>query len=171
VSDSKTGIYKEDGLPIEDLILWKKDKKSFADREEEKISNKDLLELEVDLLIPSALGGVITEKNVENIKARVIVEMANAPISPEADSVLLNKDIEIIPDILVNSGGVIVSYFEWKQNKEEEQWTARKVQTKLEEKIKDSYTKVLKEYKENKHADLRRASYVLAIKRILDAEK
>jgi glutamate dehydrogenase/leucine dehydrogenase len=113
VSDSQGGIFNDNGLDINKIIEQKKSRKLLSDLENvEKISNDNLLELDVDLLVPAALGGVITEKNVENIKAKKILELANGPISPMAATVLDKKDVLVIPDLLANAGGVIVSYFE-----------------------------------------------------------
>jgi len=168
VSDSSSGIYSESGLDIRDLISWKKDGKNFKDRKERKITNKQLLELEVDLLVPSALGGVITKRNAKNIKAPVVIEMANAPIDPDADVLLHEKGIVVIPDILANSGGVIVSYFEWLQNKQDERWSAKKVDDKLKETITNAYNAAQKEYESRRpKLDMRTACYLLAVRKIL----
>lgn len=171
VSDSSTGIYSKEGLNIPDLVQWKHDEKSFDSRDEKKISNEELLGLDVDLLVPSALGGVITKENAKNIKARVIVEMANAPTDPEADHILKEMEIVVVPDILANSGGVIVSYFEWVQNKAGEQWTKKKVEDKLKKTILPAYEAVQKESSLRPKLDMRTISYLLATKRVLEAEK
>jgi glutamate dehydrogenase len=170
VSDSGTGLYDPDGLDIKKLSKFKKGRGKFDDREEDKISNKNLLLLPVDILIPAALGGVIGDKNVSKIKAKIIVEMANAPISPEADSVLEGKGVTVIPDILSNAGGVVVSYFEWKQNKSNEKWSLEDINNKLKKYMLEAYKKVTKEAKKDKIC-LRSAGFNVAIKRILDAEK
>ena len=167
VSDSKTALYNENGLDIKKLIEHKKENSFEKVEEYEKISNEKLLELSCDILIPCALGDVITKENVENIKAKKIIEVANAPINPDCDTILKNKDIEVVPDILANSGGVIVSYFEWCQNLKNEKWDLEKVKQKLKEKILNSYNSIL----ENKNnLTLREASYILAIKKILEKE-
>lgn len=171
VSDSQTGLYNEEGLPINELLQWKKEGKSFIDREEKKISNERLLGLDVDVLAPSALGGIITKENADKIKVPVIVEMANAPIDPEVDETLREKGAIIIPDILANSGGVIVSYFEWYQNKHNESWTNEKVNEKLKDTILSAYKQILTEREKRPKQSLRMVSYLLAIRRILEAEK
>lgn len=178
VSDSSGGIYNESGLPMEDIIRFKRDGKQFADFESrsgadslQKISNKKLLELSVDVLVPSALGGVITAQNASNIQAKVIVEMANAPLAPEADPILKEKGVVVIPDILANSGGVIVSYLEWVQNREDERWTLEKVDEKLKKTILTAYRNVEKECNRRPQLDMRTVSYLLAVQRIVDAEK
>ncbi|MCA9495600.1 MAG: Glu/Leu/Phe/Val dehydrogenase [Nanoarchaeota archaeon] len=170
VSDSQTGIYDEKGLDIDDLIKFKSEKKSFNNYNAIKISNKNLLELDVEILIPAALGGVIDSDNASKIKAKTILELANAPISTSADLILNKKDIEIIPDILANSGGVIVSYFEWVQNLQNYYWETTEVEEKLKFIIIKAFEDVLKESKKH-NLSLRTASYTLAINRILKAEK
>ncbi|MCA9459997.1 MAG: Glu/Leu/Phe/Val dehydrogenase [Nanoarchaeota archaeon] len=170
VSDSQTGIYDEKGLDIDDLIKFKSEKKSFNNYNAIKISNKNLLELDVEILIPAALGGVIDSDNASKIKAKTILELANAPISTSADLILNKKDIEIIPDILANSGGVIVSYLEWVQNLQNYYWEATEVEEKLKFIIIKAFEDVLKESKKH-NLSLRTASYTLAINRILKAEK
>lgn len=173
VSDASTAIYAENGLDIPHVMECKKDKdlKDYScEQKIEFISNDKLLKLDVDVLVPAALGGVITHENANDIKAPLILEMANAPIEPDADVLLQKKNIAIIPDILANSGGVIVSYFEWVQNKQNEQWTEKKVNGKLEEMIVSAYKAVVKE-SEGKNITMRTASYHIAINRILEAEK
>ncbi len=170
VSDSSSGLYEPKGLDIEKIIEHKKDKKHLATYENyKKISNEELLELNVDILIPAALGEVINSNNVQNIKAKTIVEVANAPTSVSSDDVLEKKGIEIIPDILANSGGVIVSYFEWVQNLSNYYWSEDEVNEKLKTKIINAYEDVLEEAKVH-NINLRTASYTLSIARILEAE-
>ncbi len=171
VSDSQTGIYNKEGLVIDDLIKFKQSRKSFKEyKNAQHISNEKILELDVEILIPAALGGMIKSRNADKIKANTIVELANAPISTSADTILKEKNIEIIPDILANSGGVIVSYFEWVQNLQNYYWSEDEVNKKLKEKILESYGKVL-EISNKFSLTLRTASYFLAINRVLDAEK
>jgi len=122
VSDSKTALYNESGLEIDKIynfIYENENKKRLAEYTDENcknITNAELLEMETDILIPAALGDVITFENVKNIKAKEIVELANGPITPPAEDELLKNNILIIPDLLANAGGVIVSAFEWEQN-------------------------------------------------------
>ena len=166
VSDSKTAIFDDEGLNIEELLEWKKSRKPFTDRPEEKLSNEKLLELDVDVLVPAALGAVITVDNAKKIRAKTILEMANAPVSPNADTILANMRVTVIPDILANAGGVIVSYFEWKQNKIQEKWTLEHVNKELEKYMLDAYKKVLDKSKKN---SLRSAAYSVAIRRIINS--
>lgn len=170
VSDSGTGLYDEGGLLIPELAMHKKAGKSFKERKEVQISNEELLELPVTLLVPSALGGVITEKNVSNIRAEVIVEMANAPITPDADDIFEENEAVIIPDILSNAGGVVVSYLEWVQNRQGHSWTLEKVNEELDEKMLQAFRDVVEKANEKK-TTLRKASFLIAIERILEAEK
>lgn len=134
------------------------------------ISNEELLELPVDILIPAALGHVITKENVSNIKAKVILELANGPTTTDADAILKEKGIIVIPDILANAGGVTVSYFEWRQNRKGERWDEEKVKEKLGRKMKTAFDKVWKVARENRW-DLRTAAYVYALKKIVGKMK
>ncbi len=171
VSDSKTGIYKNEGLNINEVIAYKRANKTLKGYENAKeISNKELLELETDVLILAALENQITIENADRIKAEIILELANGPVTPEADEILDNKNIIVVPDILANSGGVIVSYFEWVQNLQAYYWTEEEVIKKLKQVIVNSLNKVLSMSKE-KNVSLRMAAYIAAIKRILDASK
>ncbi|RMD67964.1 Glu/Leu/Phe/Val dehydrogenase [Candidatus Pacearchaeota archaeon] len=173
VSDSRAGVYNPDGLNIPELIEFKNKKMPFSDyaKEGEIITNEDLIKLEVDLLIPAALGDVISEKNADEVKAKRIVEVANGPITPKADLILESKGVEIIPDILANSGGVIVSYFEQVQNLATYYWSEEEVDNKLKDKIISAYERVLEEKASLNAKSFRTASYSLAIKRILEAER
>lgn len=171
VSDSKTGIYNPDGLNIAELIKHKEASGSVADFSGAKnISNQDLLALEVDILVPAALNSVITETNWENIKAKTILEIANGPISLPESEKLFKKGITIIPDVLANAGGVVVSYFEWDQNMKNESWELEIVNKKLKEKIVAGFETIW-DYSKKYNLDLRSSAYVLAVARILQAEQ
>lgn len=135
-----------------------------------QISNKELLELPVDVLVPSAIEDVISKENAKNIKAKIIIEMANNPITTEACPILEEKGILIVPDILANSGGVIVSYLEWLQGKQNKQWTEKEINQKLEEIISRAFENVWQAAKE-KNISLREAVFALALKRIAKAEE
>jgi glutamate dehydrogenase/leucine dehydrogenase len=173
VSDSKGGVYDKEGLNVDELIRVKEQKGSVTEYEQaEKVSNSDLLELPTDILVLAALENQITKKNAENIKARHIVEIANGPISYDADKILFNKKIVVVPDVLANSGGVTVSYFEWAQNRTGNILEKDYLEKLLESKMIGSWKKVVKLYKErDKKIDLRTAAYIIAIKRILIAEE
>lgn len=171
VSDSKGGVYNEDGLNINELVELKENGKSVTDSDDDKISNNELLELDCDVLILAALENQITNENAEKIKAKTILELANGPVTSDADDVLFRKGIEVIPDILANAGGVVVSYFEWLQNKIGNILEEDFLINKLDEIMKNAFDKVYEFQKENNNLDLRSSAYVLAIKRILAAEK
>ncbi|MGQ4914661.1 MAG: Glu/Leu/Phe/Val family dehydrogenase [Candidatus Asgardarchaeia archaeon] len=171
VSDSKGGIYNPDGLDPEKVLEHKKKTRSVINYPgAEQISNKELLELDVDILIPAALEGVITKDNADNIKAKIISEAANGPTTPEADEILYEKGILVIPDILANAGGVTVSYFEWLQNLSRDYWTLEKVRSRLEEFMTKAFSDVYNTHKEKK-INMRKAAYVIAIQRVAQAIK
>lgn len=152
ISNSKGGTYNPEGINVHDVSGT-------------PISNAELLELQVDILVPSALESVITKENAGNIKANVILEMANGPTTPEADEILFKKGTVVIPDILANSGGVTVSCFEWQQNRSGEHWTKDDVNAKLKKQMGVSATDVWDTSK--KYAtDLRTAAFIVALERI-----
>ncbi|RME77884.1 Glu/Leu/Phe/Val dehydrogenase [Candidatus Woesearchaeota archaeon] len=168
VSTSKGGVYVPAGLPMDKILKHHEQHRDFSTCEiGQKISNEDLLELDVDVLIPAAIENVITTKNVKNIKAKHILEMANAPITPEADELL---DVPVIPDLLANAGGVIVSYFEWVQNMQHFFWSEEFVNEELERFISQAFYDVDAKCKEEGYS-LREAAYQIAVERILEAEK
>jgi len=171
VSDSKGAIHDENGFDVAKVKEHKTKTKSVIDFPgSEAYTQEELLELDVDILVPAALENVIHKDNADNVKAKVVVELANAPVTPEADDLLHKKEIPVIPDILANSGGVIVSYFEWLQNLDDKYWEEDEVNKKLEESI----TKGLKDVmtvKEDKKCDMRKAAYTLAIERVAEAER
>lgn len=171
VSDSEEGLYRKEGLDIPG-IQKKKTKPGFSEvtSKGKIISNEELLALPVDLLVPAALGGVITRENVARVQAKKILEVANGPISGEAGEALGARGVEIIPDILANAGGVIVSYFEWVQNLQNYAWTAEEVDARLREKMLSTYEAV-RAIERVEKISARSASYVLAIGRILEAER
>ncbi|MBI2338255.1 Glu/Leu/Phe/Val dehydrogenase [Candidatus Daviesbacteria bacterium] len=129
------------------------------------ISNEELLELPVDILIPAALENVVTDKNAKKIRAKIVFEMANGPTTAEADEILNKKGIMVLPDVLCNSGGVIVSYFEWLQNIKGQKWSLAKVNKSLQKKMKESFEEIWKIHKEKK-VNFRTAAYILALQRL-----
>ncbi len=168
ISDSKGAVYNEDGLEIKKLLEHKKNTGSLSDFPNSKnISNEELLELECDLLIPAAFENQITEKNANKIKAKVILELANSPTTPKADEILFKKGISIVPDILANSGGVTVSYFEWDQNLKNEHWSEKEVFDKLEPLLQDASKEISKKAQEL-NTSLRNGAFILALERIKD---
>jgi glutamate dehydrogenase (NAD(P)+) len=170
VSDSKSGVYNREGLDVEKLLHHKKATGSLigfskSNSDCSDITNDELLELECDLLIPAAFENVIAESNADKIKASVILELANGPIDPAADEILFKKNITIIPDILANSGGVAVSYFEWDQNLKNEHWTRQEVFEKLQPMMATAAVKIFETAK-NSSTYLRMGAFILAIENI-----
>ncbi|GAB6102412.1 glutamate dehydrogenase [Thermococcus atlanticus] len=171
VSDSKGGIYNPDGLNADEVLAWKRKSGSVKDFPgATNITNEELLELEVDVLAPSAIEEVITEKNADNIKAKIIAELANGPTTPEADVILHEKGILVIPDFLCNAGGVTVSYFEWVQNINGFYWTVEETRKRLDDKMTKAFWDVYNTHKE-KGINMRDAAYVVAVQRVYDAMK
>ncbi len=171
VSDSKGGILNKDGLDVDRVIMAKEDSKRVDSyKDGKKISNKELLELDVDILILAAMENQITKENVDRIKARYILELANGPITAEADKILESKGVEVIPDVLANAGGVVVSYFEWVQNKTGQIFEKEYLLKRLKDKMINAFNKVY-ELSDKEGITMREAAYKIAIKRVLEAEK
>ncbi len=171
VSDSKGGVYKESGLELEKVMKTKDEKGSVKFyKGGREISNEELLSLDVDILIPAAVEGVINKGNFEDVKAKLILEIANGPITPESHKGLSERGTIIIPDILANSGGVAVSYFEWVQNRTGYYWKKEEVLEKLKERMERTFDDVL-EVSRSFGVDLRKASYIVSTRRVLDAMK
>ncbi len=169
VSDSVSGVYNSNGLDVEALIKHKASTgkvKNFENARE--ITNANLLELECDILVPAAYENQITKDNANNIKAKIIGEAANGPTTPEADDILYDKGIMVIPDILANAGGVTVSYFEWVQNLTRDYWTHEKVINSLEYKMVNAFNAVYDTAQEYK-TDMRKGSTILAVNRVVEA--
>lgn len=170
-SDSKGGVYNNTGLNIEKLIEYKKENKKVIGFDGSKtITNKELLELDVDVLILAALENQLTNENANNIKAKYILELANGPTTPEADEILKQKNIVMIPDILANAGGVVVSYCEWCQNKSGNIFSKEYMRKVFEEKMVEAFQNVYNLHKKD-NIDMRSAAYSIAIRRILEAER
>lgn len=166
VSDSKGGVYNSNGLDIQKLLEHKKETGSLSGFENSKeITNEDILEIECDLLIPAAFENQITIANADKIKAKAILELANGPTNPEADEILFKKGIQVIPDILANSGGVTVSYFEWDQNLKNEHWSEKEVFEKLQPILFHSSKEIFEKSKVLS-IDFRRSAFILALERI-----
>lgn len=171
VSDSTGGIYAPEGLNIPDVLAHKEKTGSVQNYKDAKnITNEELLELPCDVLIPAALENQITCKNADKIKAKMVAEAANGPTTPEADKVLYEKGICLIPDILANSGGVTVSYFEWVQNLTREQWPLEVVNKKLEEKMTKAFNDVVA-LAEREESDMRTGALMLGVGRVANAIK
>ncbi len=178
VSDSRGGVHRPEGFDIASLIHIKEGSGDLRavychgsvceSVDAHRITNEALLELDVDVLIPAAIENVITTQNADRIRARTVVEIANGPVAADADATLTQNGITILPDILANAGGVIVSYFEWVQNRAGLYWTLDEVHRRLEERMTRAFDGVLDLM--NKHAcDGRTAAYLLALTRIGEA--
>ncbi|MEK6938701.1 MAG: Glu/Leu/Phe/Val dehydrogenase [Nanoarchaeota archaeon] len=171
VSDSQGGIYNPHGLNVDELIKVKEKTSSVINYlPGEKVSNEELLELNAVILVPSALEGVITAKNAGRIKAKIILELANGPTTPEADEILHQNKVLVLPDVLSNSGGVTVSYFEWVQNNYGYYWDEQTVKQRLKEKMVTAFNKIWERYYVGMQ-DFRTQTYVLALQKIADAER
>ena len=168
-NDSKGGIYCEDGFDPVEVAKHKEETGSVKGYEGcEEISNQELLTMDVDVLVPAALENQITKDNANDIKARMIAEAANGPTTPEADEILFQKEIMIIPDILANAGGVTVSYFEWVQNLANYYWSKEEVDRKLEDIMVDAFEKVFNTHEEL-GVNMRVSAFIVAIKRLTEA--
>lgn len=171
ISDFQGGIYDPKWLDITAVEKVKNEKKTVTSyTKAKKITNEDLLALKVDILVPAALENVITDTNAKKIQADLILELANGPVTPEADVILAKRKISIIPDVLANAGGVTVSYFEQVQNNMNYYWPEDEVNQKLEKIMvtaTESVVATAKKYKTN----LRNGAYIVSLRRILDAMK
>lgn len=171
VSDSKEAIYNPNGFDIKALRDYKEQTGSVSGfPESQTISNEELLALKVDILVPAAMNRVITDSNYQSIQASVILEIANGPVSSSASKKLIEKNVVIIPDVLANAGGVVVSYFEWEQNMKNEHWEIGRVNNQLKD-IMITAFKAVEEYVGNYNIDFRTASYIIAVQRLLQAIK
>ena len=171
VSDSKGGIIYKEGLDIEAVMKHKAKTGSVVDFEGSKnITNEELLTCECDILIPAALSDQLNSDNAQDVQAKMILELANAPTTKEADDVFFDKNIMLIPDVLANAGGVVVSYFEWSQNLNNDYWDEDKVLERLKKTMITAFNDVYSLCHE-KNCRMRRSAYQLALKRILYAER
>jgi len=169
VSDSKGGIYSEKGFDPKEVMAFKEKSGSVVGYPgTKKITNEELMELDVDILAPSALENVITSENASRIKAKVSAEGANGPTTPEADDILYKRGVLVIPDILANGGGVTVSYFEWVQDLANFFWTKPEVDSKLEGVMTRAFESVWDMHNDKK-IDMRQAAYMVAINRVVEA--
>jgi glutamate dehydrogenase (NAD(P)+) len=171
VSDSTGGIYCPDGLNPMDVLAHKEETNTVQNYKDCKnLTNQELLEIECDILIPAALENQITRKNADKINTHMVAEAANGPTTPEADKILYEKEICLIPDILANSGGVTVSYFEWVQNLTREQWPLELVNQKLETKMTKAFNDV-ESIVAKQESDMRTGALMLGVGRVANAIK
>ncbi len=167
LSDSRGGIYSESGIDVSAALRHvNKEGQLTGLPGTMPVSNQELLALPCDILMPAAVQSVITGDNAGDVKARLIVEAANMPLTPEADRILTERGVVIIPDILANAGGVLTSYYEWVQNLQQFPWGRATVLRRLETRLQRVYQKV-SEFAAAQHVDLRTAAYELAIKRVV----
>ncbi len=170
-SDSTAAVFAADGLPVAQLVEHKAKGGSFADLADyETRPTEDPLFAEADILVPAALEGQITSDNAERVKARWILELANGPTTPEADAMLERRRVKVLPDILANAGGVVVSYYEWLQNLHTEKWLREEVEARLAVTMRRAYERV-SELATFRRASFRLAAYAIAIERIAAALK
>jgi len=180
ISEAEGGIYVSKGLNPEETLKCKEAKGKIAGcycigsvcdaNLGKQITNKQFLEMEVDVLVPAAVENVITKENAPKIRAKYIIEMANGPVTPEAEAILRNKGIISIPDFLSNAGGVIASYFEWLQSKEKTKWQKEKVLNELSKILEKAFDKVW-DFSKKENINLRKAVYLIAVDRVAKAIK
>ncbi|MFP9059333.1 Glu/Leu/Phe/Val family dehydrogenase [Natrialbaceae archaeon A-chndr2] len=171
VSDSSGAIYAEDGFDTAAVKTFKNETGTVSDYEDadEAFTNEELLTLDVDLLVPAALENAIDGALAEDVQADVIAEAANGPLTPEADAVLTERGVHVIPDILANAGGVTVSYFEWVQNRQRFYWSEERVNEELETIICNAFDDLTSTYEAHDIDNFRTAAYVVAIQRVVNA--
>ncbi len=171
VSDSKGGIYQEDGLNFEAVARHKRETGSVVGLPgATSITNEALLQLEVTVLVPAALENVITEANAGGLKAKIVAELANGPTTPEADRILHEKNIYVLPDFLCNAGGVTVSYFELVQNAYNYYWSLEEVYQRLDTKMSSAFQTV-HQMAQARRTHNRLAAYLVAVERVAEAAK
>ena len=170
ISDSKGGLYNSSGLDIDSALACKSRYRCFLSHQVQgdEVTNQELLELECDVLIPAALGNQITGENASKLGCRMIAEGANGPTTPEADDILFDRGIFVLPDILANAGGVTVSYFEWVQNLQELLWSEEEVSERLHRIMTRAFTEVM-EISTEKNVNMRIAAYILGVGRVARA--
>ena len=171
ISDSKGGVFNPKGLVYEDVMAHKQSTGSVDGFPKgERISNADLLEVDADILMPAALENQITAQNASHIKARIVAEAANGPTTPEADTVLHERGVFVIPDFLCNAGGVTVSYFEWVQNQRGMPWELEDVHRRLDRKMTRAFGEVLESSRKH-NVDMRTGAYCVAVARVAEATR
>jgi glutamate dehydrogenase (NAD(P)+) len=169
ISDSSGGLHNPDGIDISAAIAHKQETGSLSGmRGAEAITNDELLYLDVDLLAPCALEQVITAENADKVRAQLICEGANGPVTPAADSILEDKGVVVLPDVLANAGGVVVSYFEWVQGLQEYFWKEDEVNAKLNDIVTRAFNETWETY-QSRGTTMRRAAYGIAVQRVAEA--
>jgi glutamate dehydrogenase (NAD(P)+) len=169
VSDSSGGVYNPDGLDVAAAVEHKRAHPSFGGFDEaEAISNEELLVIDCDVLAPCALEQVITADNADKVKAGIVAEGANGPVTPEADQILDERGVLVLPDVLANAGGVVVSYFEWVQGLQEYFWKETEVNAKLNDIVTRAFTETWHMHQE-RGITMRDAAYAIAVGRVAEA--
>jgi glutamate dehydrogenase (NAD(P)+) len=169
ISDSRGALYNPRGIDIQAAIVHKREHRTLAGfKDADEITNEDLLLLDVDVLAPCALEQVITEQNAAQVKASIICEGANGPVTPAADAILEDKGVLILPDVLANAGGVVVSYFEWVQGLQEYFWKEPEVNSKLRDIVTRAFNETWRLYEE-RQTSMRSAAYGVAVGRVAEA--
>jgi glutamate dehydrogenase (NAD(P)+) len=170
ISDRVGGIHNANGLPIHDLIQQYSNVEGGITefKDAEAVTNEELLGLDCDILIPAATTEQLHVGNANDIKAKLIIEGANGPTTPQADEILADRGVFVVPDVLANAGGVVVSYFEWVQDLQAFFWEENEVNLKLEKIIKNSFAHVLGTMQQHK-TTMRTAAYIIGVKRVADA--
>jgi glutamate dehydrogenase (NAD(P)+) len=170
VSDSSGGIYDPGGLDARAVKTHKTETGAVSGYETaEEITNDELLTMDVDLLVPAALENAVDAELAADVSADIVVEAANGPLTPDADDVLTERGVWVVPDVFANAGGVTVSYFEWIQNRQRFHWTEERVVDELERIITDAFEGIIDAYEQNELPNLRTAAYVVALRRVVNA--
>ena len=171
VSDIQGGVYHKDGIDIQKLHQHKQEANTVVGLPgAEPVTNEELLELDCEILVPAAIERVINRDNAPRIRAKVVVEAANHPVTPEADQILNDRSIPIVPDVLVNAGGVVVSYFEWTQNLYQHQWEEERVNEELNKIMTRAYRSV-RETVEREKVTYREAAFLIGVERVAHVAK
>ena len=166
VGDHVAGVSNPEGLDVEALATWVSEHRSVKDfTGGDAFDSTDVLTWDADILVPAALGGVLTKDNANDVRAEIVVEAANAPTTPEADEIFAKRGVIVVPDILANAGGVTVSYYEWAQNIQQFRWDVERVRDELARTMQKAYKSVTAVARE-KQLDLRTAAFVLAVQRV-----
>ena len=170
ISDAYGALYDPDGLDIDYLLDRRDSFGTVTTLFEDTITNKELLELDCDILVPAAISNQITAENAPNIKAKIVVEAANGPTTAEATKILTERGILLVPDVLASAGGVTVSYFEWVQNNQGYYWSAEEVKEKLRERMVNAFENVY-QTAQSRNIDMRLAAYMVGVRRTAEASR
>jgi glutamate dehydrogenase (NAD(P)+) len=170
ISDASGGYHRAEGIDVLEALRYAREHRGRLDGFSggDPISNAELLALDCDVLIPAALGGVLTAANASTVRAPIIVEAANSPVTPEADVIFAQNDVTVLPDILANAGGVTASWFEWVQNRQHYQWGVNRVRQELDRILGEAFEQVW-QLSSSRQVSLRTAAYMLGVGRVARA--